>query len=125
MKRFLYSMILGLLFPFSCFMAIGIATDYMTPSVLTEIKIFDQPAPGLLLAPFSIPFYLDIYLREKRIAPYFFDTFLFRFSSLIFFNWGLYGCLFYLFFGKLKRFGKSKIVASGNPPLPPTFEIGK
>jgi hypothetical protein len=62
-------------------MTIGIMTDYMSPSALTEVKIYGEPAPGILLAPFSIPIYLDILLKQKRIAPEIFDTFWFRFSA--------------------------------------------
>lgn len=122
MKRVILSTILGLILPFVCFMGIGITTDYMSPSILTEIKLFNQSAPGLLLAPFSIPFYFDIFLKEKRIAPYIFDTFLFRFSSFILFNWALYGFIIYLVLGKLNRFKDLKVIYSETPPLPPHFE---
>jgi len=122
MRRIILSAILGLIFPFVCFMTIGIATDYMPPSALTEIKFYGQPAPGFLLAPFSIPIYLDIYLKQKLIAPKIFDTFLFRFSSFIFFNWMLYGILIYLLLGRLKQFKKQKILFSDTPPPPPKFE---
>lgn len=125
MKRVILSIILGLIAPFACFMAIGITTDYMSPSVLTEIKVLNQPAPGLLLAPFSIPFYLDIFLKEKRIAPYIFDTFWFRFSSFILFNWVLYGFIIYLILGKLNRFKEPKNIYSETPPLPPNFKERK
>lgn len=125
MKRLILSIILGLIAPFACFMAIGITTDYMSPSVLTEIKILNQPAPGLLLAPFSIPFYLDIFLKEKRIAPYIFDTFWFRFSSFILFNWVLYGFIIYLILGKLNRFKEPKTICSETPPAPPNFKERK
>jgi len=101
MRRIILSIILGLILPFICFMAIGITTDYMSPSSLTEIRFCNQPAPGILLAPFSISIYLDVCLKEKRIAPYIFDTFLFRFTSLILFNWVLYGFIIYLVLGRI------------------------
>jgi hypothetical protein len=121
MKRFVLSIILGLILPFVCFLAIGIMTDYMSPSSLTEIKIYNQPAPGILLAPFSIPIYLDIILKEKQIAPSIFDTFLFRILSFILFNWGFYGIIIYLVLGKFSRFKRQKTIFSEIPPLPPKF----
>jgi hypothetical protein len=121
MWRVILSIISGLIIPFVCFMAIGITTDYMQPSALTEIKIFDEPAPGILLAPFSIPIYCWIFLKTGRIAPQIFDTFWFRFSSLILFNWILYGIIFYFLLGYLKRFKKQKAIVSDAPP-PPVFE---
>jgi hypothetical protein len=102
-------------------MAIGITTDYMPRSPLTEIKLFNQSAPGILLAPFSIPIYFNIFLKEKRIAPFIFETLLFRLSSLILFNWVLYGFIIYLVLGRLSRFKKQKFIYS-EPPLPPEFE---
>ncbi len=122
MKRITLSIILGLVLPFVCFMAIGITTDYMSPSSLTEIRIYNEPAPGILLAPFSLPFYLDIFLKESRIVPYIFDNFWFRFTSFILFNWVLYGFIIYLILGRLARFKNQKIVFSETPPQPPNFE---
>ncbi len=123
MRRIVLSIIFGLIFPLVCFMTIGITTEnYMSPSALTEIKIYDQAAPGFLLAPFSIPIYLDIYLKQKQIAPEIFDTFWFRFSSLILFNWMFYEILIYLLLGRLKRFKKRKILFSDTPPPPPKFK---
>jgi hypothetical protein len=87
-------------------MAIGITTDYMSPSPLTEIKIYSQSAPGILLAPFSISIYLDIFLKQQSIMPYIFDTFLFRFLSFILYNWALYGLIIYFILGRLGRFKK-------------------
>ena len=121
MKRITLSIILGLCLPFVCFMAIGISTDYMPPSPLTEVKLFNQSAPGILLAPFSIPIYLDIFLKEKSITPYIFDNFLFRFSLFILFNWVLYGFIIYLVSGRLSRFKKQPLNYS-EPPRPPSFE---
>lgn len=120
MVRIIISIILGIIFPFVCFMAIGITTDYMSPSSLTEIRIYDEPAPGILLAPFSVPIYLDIVFNKKRIAPEIFDTFWFRFLSLILFNRALYGIIIYLFLGRLERFKKQKVLVSNTPP-PPEF----
>jgi hypothetical protein len=119
--RIILSIILGVIFPFVSFMTIGIMTDYMSPSALTEVKIYGEPAPGILLAPFSIPIYLDILLKQKRIAPEIFDTFWFRFSSLILFNGALYGSIIYLLLGRLARFKTRKFSGSDSPP-PPTFE---
>ena len=121
MNRFIISIILGLILPFICFVGIGITTDYMTPSFLTEIKMLGESAPGLLLAPFSLPFYLDIFLQKNQILPNIFDTFLYRFSFFILFNWVLYGLIIYWVLGKLPRFKKNKIIFS-EPPPPPSFE---
>ena len=103
-------------------MAIGITTDYMSPSALTEISIKGQPAPGILLAPFSLPIYFDIFVKEEEIAPAIFDMFWFRFSSFILFNGVLYGIIIYLLLGRLARFKKQKVWGSEVPPQPPTFE---
>ena len=46
MARILLSIIFGIVFPVVCFMTIGIATDYIQPSILTEIRMFGQPASG-------------------------------------------------------------------------------
>ncbi len=116
MKRITVSIILGLILPIVLFMGIGFTTDYMTPSFLTDIKIFGQNAPGILLAPFSLPIYLDIFLKEKRIAPFIFDTLLFRASSLILFNWAVYGFLMYWILGKFSRFRKQEKSYSETPP---------
>lgn len=122
MKRIVISIILGLILPIVFFVGIGFSTDYMTPSYLTDIKIFGQNAPGILLAPFSLPIYLDIFLKEKRIAPFIFDTLLFRISSLILFNWIIYGFLMYWILGKFSRFRQQKQQYSETPPLPTEFE---
>jgi hypothetical protein len=121
MKQIVLSLILGLILPIIFFMAIGITTDYMSPSSLTEIKIYDQPAPGILLSPFSLPIYLDIILKENRIAPFIFDTTLFRISSLVLFNWTLYGTIAYFVLGKLKMF-RNTPENETVPPPPPNFE---
>ena len=119
MKRLTLSIILGLVFPFVCFIAIGVSTDYMTPSFLTEVEISGQSAPGILLAPFSLPFYVAIILNKNKIVPHIFDTFLFRFLFFILFNWILYGFIIYLILGKLR---KRKIrQSSKTPPPPPKF----
>ena len=118
MKRLALSTILGIVFPVISFIAIGSATDYMQPSVLTEIIIYDEPAPGLLLAPFSIPIYFDILARHYRIATAIFDTFWFRLLSLILFNWLLYGIIIYILLGCLKRFRKQPSQSWESPPPP-------
>jgi hypothetical protein len=120
MKRVVFAVILGFVFPVVCLMILGIIGDYL-PESLMLAKMLGEPAPGLLVAPFTISVYLDILLKQKHIAPIIFDNFLFRFSSFVFFNWVLYGIISYLILGKLKRFKRAKIEFSETPP-PPNFE---
>lgn len=122
MKRLVLSIILGIVFPVVGFILIGSTTDYMQPSALTEIKMFDEPAPGLLLAPFSLPIYFDIFVKQKHIAPEIFDTFWFRLLSMILFNWFLYGVVTYIVLGRLKGFKKQNAEICQSPPSPPIFD---
>lgn len=103
-------------------MTIGVSADYMLPSHLTEIKIYGESAPGLLLAPFSIPIYLEITLKKKQILPEIFDTSLFRLSSLILFNWALYGIVIYFLLNWFKQFKRSNDSTFSSPPSPPEFD---
>ena len=120
MKRIVFAIILGFVFPTICLVILGFIGDYL-PEFLMLTKVNSEPAPGILLAPFTLPVYMDIFLKQNHIAPMIFDNFLFRFSSFILFNWVLYGFIFYFILGKLKRFKKSEILYSETPP-PPKFE---
>lgn len=123
MWRIIISILLGLLLPFTYFMVVGPLSDLMSPSYLTDIKIFGESAPGILFAPFALPFYLGIMLSHYRIFPEVFDSFLFRILSFIFFNWALYGFLSYYILGKLKWFKEKEIQYSEPPPPNLNFEI--
>lgn len=120
MKRIVLSIILGFVFPIICLVILGFIGDYL-PESLMLTKLSGEPAPGILLAPFMIPIYVDIFLKQNQIAPIIFDNFLFRFSSFTLFNWVLYGFTIYFILGKLKRFTKLEILYSETPP-PPRFE---
>lgn len=119
MKRILLAIILGFLFPLICLIILIFIGDL--PESLMLAKINSEPAPGILLAPFMIPVYFDIFLKQKHITPFIFDNVLFRVSSFILFNWALYGIVSYFILGRLKRFRRLKNTYS-EPPLPPTFE---
>ncbi len=121
MKRVLIAIVLGFVFPVICLVILGIIGNYL-PEFLMLTTMQGEPAPGILLAPFSIPIYLDIFIKQNHIAPIIFDNFLFRFTSFAFFNWCLYEIIIYLILGRLKRFKKSEIIYSETPPSPSNFE---
>lgn len=122
MKRLILATFLGFFGPFVYLITIGFISDQMSRSLLTDIKIGGESAPGILFAPVSVPIYLDIWLKKMRWLPLVFDTFLFRFSSFIFFNAILYGMLIYVILGRLARWRKQKMLFSESPPPPPNFE---
>jgi hypothetical protein len=122
MMHFLASVILGIVIPVIGFVTLEMATDLMNPSALTKIAIFDESAPGLLLAPFSLPIYFSIWVRYARILPDIFDTFVFRATSIVLFNWLLYGLIMYFLLGRLKWFRRQNNEASSLPPRPPRFD---
>lgn len=122
MKRIVLSIILGILLPFTLIVIIGFSSDYfLSESIWTDMKINGQPAPGILFIPFFIPLYLETYLQQQRIAPNLVDNPFFRASTLILFDWILYGFISYWILGKFKRFRREKPVYSETPPEPPEF----
>ena len=118
--RILFSIILGIVFPLICLIILAFIGEYLPPA-LTAMEIYDEPAPGIIFAPFTIPIYFEIFVKHHRIMPFIFNTFLFRFLSLILFNWILYGMILYHLLGFLPRFKKQKISYSETPPSPPEF----
>lgn len=123
MKRLIFSIILGLVFLLVCFITIGIASEFMPETVWTLTKFRGESAPGILFIPFSIPIYFDILVRQERILPRIFDTVWFRISSLILFNWILYGVLGYWFIGRVQKLRMKKNYS--NEPPPPSYELSK
>lgn len=119
--RILLSIVLGIVFPIISLIVLAFISEYLPPSALVLIRIYDQPAPGILFAPFSMPMYFSIFVKYHRVMPFIFDTFLFRLLSSILFNWTLYGTIFYFLLGFLPRFKKQKISYSETPPSPPEF----
>lgn len=122
MTRLLAAVILGIVFPVIGFVTLGKAMDLMNPSALTEIRISGEPAPGLLVAPFSVPIYFSVWVRQAGILPNIFDTFVFRATSIVLFNWLLYGSLMYILLGRIKWFRKQNNENSSLPPRPPRFD---
>ncbi len=59
MQRIIYAIILGLVFPMVCLVILGIIGDYL-PESLMLAKLNNEPVPGILLFPFSIPVYMAI-----------------------------------------------------------------
>ncbi len=120
MRRIILSIILGFVFPIICIILIEAISEHI-PTWLTVSTFYGQPAPGILLAPFTIPFYFDNFVKAERILPQVFDTFWFRVLTFVFYNWIVYGILGYLALGRLKRLKKRSVSASENPPPPPAF----
>lgn len=120
MKRIIFAIILGLVFPIVCLIILGITDDYL-PKSLMLAKLNNEPVPGILLFPFTIPVYLAVFLKQNNIVPILFDDFLFRISSFILFNWFFYGIIIYIVLRRLKRFKKTKTFYAETPP-PPNFE---
>lgn len=120
MRRIIFSIILGFIFPLTCLVILGVIGDYL-PESLMLAELNNDAVPGILLFPFTIPVYLSVFLKQNNFAPYLFDNFLFRISSFILFNWFLYGIIFYFVLGRLSRFNKSEQFYSEVPP-PPSFE---
>jgi hypothetical protein len=120
MRRIVFSIILGIVFPIICLTMLGVIAEYI-PMRLTVSKFYGQPAPGILLAPFTIPFYFDTFVKEERILPHIFDTFWFRVSTFILWNWILYGTIIYFVLGLFKGFKKQSVSFSETPPRPSTF----
>jgi hypothetical protein len=120
MWRIILSIILGVIIPIAYMVILSFGEGYISESFV-ETRFYSQPAPGVLLAPVTIPVYFDILVKEERILPMIFDTFWFRFLSFILFNWILYGTISYLLLGCFKRFKRKSVPASEAPPPPPTF----
>jgi hypothetical protein len=125
MRHITYAIILGFIIPLVGIMTIGPATDYMTPSVLTEIKIQGEPAPGILLAPLMFPVYFIVLIHANNILPALFDNLLFRVTAFTLPVWTLYGVISYFLLGRLKRFRKQSVSGIDTPPAPPSFENEK
>lgn len=124
MFRLIFSIVFGLIFPFVCFITIGIASDFIPETVWTEIRFRGESAPGILLIPFSIPIYFDIFANQERILPQIFGTIWFRISSMILFNWALYGVLIYWLIGRVQK-SRMKKTYSHEPPPPTSYELSK
>lgn len=82
MWRIILSIILGVLIPVIYGVILPFGEGYISDSWM-DTKFYGQPAPGILLAPFSIPIYFDIFVKAHRILPFIFDTIWFRTSSFI------------------------------------------
>ena len=122
MARLILAIVLGIVFPTVCFSAVGLISDFIAPSVLTEVEIEGEWMPGILAAPFSIPIYVSIYLKQMRLLPDIFDTTWFRLSFLVVFNWFCYGILAYWALGRMTYFNQRQVLSSEQPPPPPYFE---
>ncbi len=121
MLRIILSIILGVLIPVVYALALSLGEGYISERWISA-KFYGQSAPGVLLAPITLPVYFDIFTKENRILPFIFDTVWFRLSSFILFNWILYGLIAYVILGRFKRFRKQSATASPEPPSPPEFE---
>jgi len=120
MRRIILSIILGIVFPVVCMMAIGAMSDYL-PKPLTELNFSGKLLPGILYVPFTIPLFCVAILRAYEILPPYSETIWHFLALFILFDWILYGTLSYLVLGRLKRFKKRIVSASENPPPPPAF----
>jgi len=120
MWRIILSIIFGIIFPLACVAMLAFTEKYI-PSALMLSSFHGKPAPGILLAPFLLPVYFDIFVKEERILPLIFDTFWFRVISVVLFDWLLYGTIIYFILGRFKRFKKKSVEVSSEPPPPPLF----
>lgn len=120
MWRIILSIILGVLIPVSYIEILSLG-DGIIPDNWADMKFYNQPAPGIVFAPVSLPIYFDIFTKEERILPFIFNTFWFRTLSFILFNWVLYGLIGYFILGRFKRFKKRTAFVSEFPPPPPEF----
>ena len=120
MRRIIFSIILGIVTPVSYLALMAFIEDFL-PAGLMITTFYGQKAPGLLLAPFTLPIYFDIFVKAERFAPLIFDTPFFRLVTFILFDWALYGLISYFVLGRLKRFKKRTVTASETPPPPPNF----
>lgn len=122
MRRVIISIILGLVFPFVCLMAIGAISDYL-PKSLTELKIGYETGPGIIWMPFMLPLnLLDILTTFRIIKRPFSNLFIYSFFAFfVLFDWILYGTIFYWLLGRFKKFQKQPAAFSENPPPPPEF----
>ena len=119
MRRSTLAIILGIVLPLCWLILTGIFSYLVFIPPLTDIRINGEIAPGLLFVPVLLPVYIDILMRQSGILPAMLDSAGFRIISLILFNWVVYGIIFYLLLGKLKRFKKQ--TADSQPPAPPVF----
>ena len=118
--RIILSIVLGFGFPFVS-LAILLYVELYLPRSLTMSSFYGEPAPGILYAPFTLPVYLDIFLKQTGLLPEMFDNFRFRMISLIVFDWLLYGTVFYVVLGRFKKLKTKTAAASDEPPPPPVF----
>jgi hypothetical protein len=123
MKRVIFSILGGILLPI-IFVLLGASiAGLFSEYNLQTMQVKGQASPGIILAPIAIPFWIYDYIRFYNYFGFrsFFDTFWFRVTLTIGFNFLLYSGLMYLFFW---YFGFFKRKESGNyqdPPLPPQF----
>lgn len=125
MRRIIFSIVFGLIFPLVCFFTIMTADSYfLPPSILTTSRIDGEVAPGILYAPFSIPIYVEIILKHNgiMIMGRGENRFIYFTVFLIIFNWILYGVIFYALSVYLTKLKKPKTEYSEKPPEPPIFE---
>ena len=120
MLRIVLSIILGVFIPVFYTVILSFGEGVISESWVV-MQFFNQPAPGVLLAPVTLPIYFDIFTKEERILPFIFDTVWFRVSSFVLFNWLLYGMISYFVLGYFKRFRKRDVLVSEVPP-PPEFD---
>lgn len=122
MKRFIVSVISGIMFPVAyTFFAAGIC--WMFPEYgLDTMYLYGEPTPGIILVPVGIPFYIDEFIRFHRFfgLRFIFDTVWFRATWLIGFNIIFYTAITYLLLHHFQIF-KKKTAKFSNPPMPPEF----
>jgi len=120
MRRIIFSIILGIVFPFICLIIFSWASNYL-PDGLVILRFYGVKAPGILAAPFAIPVYLEIFVKAHRLLPKVLNNFWFSIIFFILFDWILYGTIFYFVLGRFKRFKKKTVETSPEPPEPPQF----
>jgi hypothetical protein len=122
MKRLIYSILGGLIFPF-VYILIGISLAQMFPQYFSEtMYVFGSPAPGLIFAPIGVPFWVYNIIQYHRYLglPFIFNTVWFRAIFTIGFNIALHASLTYAVLWYFGIFKRKTIQTSETPPPPPT-----
>jgi hypothetical protein len=120
MKRIIIAILGGIFLPVILTLLAATIAWLLPQYNLVTIYINGNPAPGLILAPVSIPIYIYDYLNLNYHPV--FGTFWFRTIWFFGFDFVLYALLTYLavsYFGLFQP--KEKLKYSTEPPPPPKF----
>lgn len=121
MKRLIFSILGGLLFPVIYTVVVGTLSDYFPQYFPDRIYLFGKPTFGWIFAPIAVPFWIYSVIEYYRFfgLPFIFNTTWFRVVFTIGFDVLLYTMLTYAVLWYFGIFKKKTQQTLENPPPPP------